>query len=1005
MQRSLSYLFLVFIVFSFSQLLFAQTEDSRFEIFIRDPNNLTSGLAGATVKIEHLPTSVQYTLTAVSGKTGYYRYDGAPFGTYKVIVNGAEQTTKIPFITNRVYDIIVKIDPDNNLQIDTQGIENSAVTTDKIANSAITTVKLNDLNVTAAKLSSASVTNTKLANNSVQTTNIVDSTIVQADLSQALIDFVGSGGSVTNNADGTSIVVGGSNLSVNQAWLDTSRYEPDTTSLKARTVSGNGIAVVYLKQISSTNTNGGGGFALIDSTYREGIIAFNSAVAGKQWVRIDWLINPGVVNAYWLGVAADNSTNDRDKFFSFSQNHMQNGWTLEVPDDTFLVDATNNPTADPGNAVMRFDTLSNITIRGISGKWAAYFRTSRDQSNDLIQLAGCSNVLIENIKYTGPDAEPSTYVGHAAVHGLDGNIDVTVRDLYIEDIRGHGVLTVNVNTGAANVNTRWEIYNNTIIDIGSGNGAGEDGHAIAGNFIDSKIHNNHIDGGRRRGIEIWGRDNKSDINSNVRIYENYIANVPNTSDGISLFANVGVTEFDSILVYGNWLVNCGIDAGDQDPSINLGRIDVYDNYIYKGAIRWDNTRGIIHNNVIHKGNIFASNKSLGNEHISIKYNTIDSSSSTGITVQNGKFDVSYNTIKNINQNNNTTDVFEYSAIYFGSNSTSAIAIGNNLSENPNARIGVYFNSADSATFKDNLIDSSIDPDSMVYSATASVSRDWVEFGNSNKITSKIFKYDQSAYPDLRNEEFRLWKNTDSLRGAPEYAILYRDTAGHRITFSSLKQVWDTNPGWTSYTKGYYTFEGNTIWDYRDKDFDLSISTGTNSKLKFDQDADFISPTYLYFDGGLVIQSTQTSAFNVNENEDFTLKLRILVPNSEVSPSGTNYIITKAISGNSYFVWGTSNGSTYVLNAKIIAGGSGQREVNTTLNVADSAWHTVTVTNDWDDSLYVYVDGTKRGTDGATLGGGLTNGTAFRVGGYAGSNGYTGWIDYVRYERGIARKPD
>lgn len=73
----------------------------------------------------------------------------------------------------------------------------------------------------------------------------------------------------------------------------------DTTVLKLRSANGDTARVVHLKQLSSSNTNGGGMFVYSDSAYPEGSIAFESSTQGKQWVDADAL--KGVIYASKIG--------------------------------------------------------------------------------------------------------------------------------------------------------------------------------------------------------------------------------------------------------------------------------------------------------------------------------------------------------------------------------------------------------------------------------------------------------------------------------------------------------------------------------------------------------------------------------------------------------------------------------------------------------------------------------------------------------------------------------
>jgi hypothetical protein len=80
---------------------------------------------------------------------------------------------------------------------------------------------------------------------------------------------------------------------------------PDTTKLK--TTSGN---TAYLKTVVAGKEIGGGMFVKIDSTYPEGVVAFNHPTVGKQWARLRFLEDKSTVHGSWLGWNGDSSSLD-----------------------------------------------------------------------------------------------------------------------------------------------------------------------------------------------------------------------------------------------------------------------------------------------------------------------------------------------------------------------------------------------------------------------------------------------------------------------------------------------------------------------------------------------------------------------------------------------------------------------------------------------------------------------------------------------------------------------
>ena len=90
----------------------------------------------------------------------------------------------------------------------------------------------------------------------------------------------------------------------NKKWIVTLA---DTNSLK--NYSGNDSSCTYLSEVNATYHTGGGFFALIDSTYLEGGVAFDSPISGKQWARIE-LSYSNFVIAEWWGAVGNGTVDD-----------------------------------------------------------------------------------------------------------------------------------------------------------------------------------------------------------------------------------------------------------------------------------------------------------------------------------------------------------------------------------------------------------------------------------------------------------------------------------------------------------------------------------------------------------------------------------------------------------------------------------------------------------------------------------------------------------------------
>jgi len=113
-------------------------------------------------------------------------------------------------------------------------LKNLAVTEEKINTYAITESKIGDSAVSETKIGSGAVTNVKLGSNSITTDKILNETILQADVADsqvslakmttAAVNYIGSGGNITNNPDDvtlenkTEITIG-----LHDSYIDTVR--------------------------------------------------------------------------------------------------------------------------------------------------------------------------------------------------------------------------------------------------------------------------------------------------------------------------------------------------------------------------------------------------------------------------------------------------------------------------------------------------------------------------------------------------------------------------------------------------------------------------------------------------------------------------------------------------------------------------------------------------------------------------------------------------------------
>ena len=155
-------------------------------------------------------------------------------------------------------------------------------------------------------------------------------------------------------------------------------FVADTTALKLLFLGEGKTA--YLKQLSSTNTNGGGWWVVLDSTYEEGIIQYNHLTSGLGWINQDVLIS-GEINVDLAGAVGDGATNDSAAIYNTIKLSSSVGMKTVFSGKTYFtagaidIDATNNiiikgvanhtriTNDDAGNFyIFRFDTCNNVTL-------------------------------------------------------------------------------------------------------------------------------------------------------------------------------------------------------------------------------------------------------------------------------------------------------------------------------------------------------------------------------------------------------------------------------------------------------------------------------------------------------------------------------------------------------------------------------------------------------------------------------------------------------------------
>jgi len=157
-----------------------------------------------------------------------------------------------------------------------------------------------------------------LVDNQTVTNSIGDSTITQPKLSQALVDFIGSGGSVTNNPDDQTLEATGVGTIALKENYAVAEDIADLQSWAQHDLETGDV--VYLREVA-TGGYGGGEMVYFDSTDLKTLIGsavpdsgivFSAPTADRVWARKAFVEKPDIIYPQWYGAkfngVADDST-------------------------------------------------------------------------------------------------------------------------------------------------------------------------------------------------------------------------------------------------------------------------------------------------------------------------------------------------------------------------------------------------------------------------------------------------------------------------------------------------------------------------------------------------------------------------------------------------------------------------------------------------------------------------------------------------------------------------
>jgi hypothetical protein len=302
--------------------------------------------------------------------------------------------------------------------------------------------------------------------------------------------------------------------------------------------------VAYLKQLSSTNTNGGGWFVAADSAYREnGTIAYSHPTAAKQWVRTDYLQNK-IINVYWTGARGDSTTDDRAAIqLAIDEINRIGQGAVYIPENYFRLDST-------------LWIKSNVHLKG-AGKYATVL--VGDSIGQFIRGADQSNFEISDLQIyheTYPDDQTISwdgdyYQGQSGVF-LKSCEYFTIDNIYVIGTTQYGIFI----GGETSVNSKHYTISNS-------------------RFFKASYRNNVIGcSGIESGFPAWDSTDAQ----NIRIINNTlwrggaqaIIN-PGTSDASGLCGAISVDNVRNFVIEDNYSFMSGA-AGVRVENSKAGRV-------------------------------------------------------------------------------------------------------------------------------------------------------------------------------------------------------------------------------------------------------------------------------------------------------------------------------------------------------------------------------------------------------------------------------------------------
>jgi hypothetical protein len=170
----------------------------------------------------------------------------------------------------------------------------------------------------------------------IMTTGIGDSVITLSKMTNATLDYIGSGGSVTNNPDDVSTETkAGNKIGFKDSYLSTITMVNDSASLRLSDIN---VKEKYMWGYTSGSYLGGGKFVVIDKGIysANGMTYFPTSDPTKLYARLKYL-ETKIIDVTWGGVKNDST--DISASIAAMWSNIPNNSTVAFPKGTYYLQA------------------------------------------------------------------------------------------------------------------------------------------------------------------------------------------------------------------------------------------------------------------------------------------------------------------------------------------------------------------------------------------------------------------------------------------------------------------------------------------------------------------------------------------------------------------------------------------------------------------------------------------------------------------------------------------